>query len=298
MKMTYVPLIQGNMKGMKTIYTTRATSRIIDGSYNSIYKGRSMNFDELREYVAGDDIKDVDWNATARSQKVLVRQYIAEKKHNIMLVLDTNRRMLANANETQEKKNVALMAAGTLACMVSANGDYISATYSDKSSIRHFPFKTGLFNVENIMAAYDRDTSMDNDSDLSAALEFISKNIRRKMIMLIVTDMDGMNRLSGRLLKQLKATNDILLICVDDVDIKGKRVYDMAARHYLPDFISEDKRIARNEKIRRQKVAEECAEKMKSVGMTYQIIDSTEDMDEKIAELLGRHRQESSAVYR
>ena len=282
MKMTYVPLIQGNMKGMKTIYTTRATSRIIDGSYNSIYKGRSMNFDELREYVAGDDIKDVDWNATARSQKVLVRQYIAEKKHNIMLVLDTNRRMLANANETQEKKNVALMAAGTLACMVSANGDYISATYSDKSSIRHFPFKTGLFNVENIMAAYDRDTSMDNDSDLSAALEFISKNIRRKMIMLIVTDMDGMNRLSGRLLKQLKATNDILLICVD----------------YLPDFISEDKKIARNEKIRRQKVAEECAEKMKSVGMTYQIIDSTEDMDEKIAELLGRHRQESSAVYR
>lgn len=116
--------------------------------------------------------------------------------------------------------------------------------------------------------------------------------------MLIVTDMDGMNRLSGRLLKQLKATNDILLICVDDVDIKGKRVYDMAARHYLPDFISEDKKIARNEKIRRQKVAEECAEKMKSVGITYQIIDSTEDMDEKIAELLGRHRQESSAVYR
>ena len=113
MKMTYVPFIQGNMKGMKTIYTTRATSRIIDGSYNSIYKGRSMNFDELREYVAGDDIKDVDWNATARSQKVLVRQYIAEKKHNIMLVLDTNRRMLANANETQEKKNVALMAAGS-----------------------------------------------------------------------------------------------------------------------------------------------------------------------------------------
>ena len=139
---------------------------------------------------------------------------------------------------------------------------------------------------------------MDNDSDLGAALEFISKNIRRKMIMLIVTDMDGMNRLSGRLLKQLKAANDILLICVDDVDIKGKRVYDMGARHYLPDFISEDKKIARNEKIRRQKVAEECAEKMKSVGMTYQIIDSAEDMDEKIAELLGKHKQESSAVYR
>ena len=97
MKMTYISRIQGNMKGYKTIYTTKATSRIIDGSYNSIYKGRSMNFDELREYVVGDDIKDMDWKASARSQKLLVRQYIAEKKHNIMLVMDAGKRMLGYA---------------------------------------------------------------------------------------------------------------------------------------------------------------------------------------------------------
>ena len=111
------------MKGYKTIYTTKATSRIIDGSYNSIYKGRSMNFDELREYVVGDDIKDMDWKASARSQKLLVRQYIAEKKHNIMLVMDAGKRMLGYANDVQEKSDVALMAAGTLAYMVCDNGD-------------------------------------------------------------------------------------------------------------------------------------------------------------------------------
>lgn len=122
MKMTYISRIQGNMKGYKTIYTTKATSRIIDGSYNSIYKGRSMNFDELREYVVGDDIKDMDWKASARSQKLLVRQYIAEKKHNIMLVMDAGKRMLGYANDVQEKSDVALMAAGTLAYMVCDNG--------------------------------------------------------------------------------------------------------------------------------------------------------------------------------
>ena len=111
-----------------------ATSRIIDGSYNSIYKGRSMNFDELREYVVGDDIKDMDWKASARSQKLLVRQYIAEKKHNIMLVMDAGKRMLGYANDVQEKSDVALMAAGTLAYMVCDNGDYVSATYvSDRA---------------------------------------------------------------------------------------------------------------------------------------------------------------------
>lgn len=77
-----------------------------------------------------------------------------------------------------------------------------------------------------------------------------------------------------------------------------QKVYDIAARRYLPDFIMEDRKIARNEKLRRQKITEKCAEKMKSVGMTYQIIDSSDDMDEKIAELLDRHRQESTAVYR
>ena len=134
MKMTYISRIQGNMKGYKTIYTTKATSRIIDGSYNSIYKGRSMNFDELREYVVGDDIKDMDWKASARSQKLLVRQYIAEKKHNIMLVMDAGKRMLGYANDVQEKSDVALMAAGTLAYMVCDNGDYVSATYvSDRA---------------------------------------------------------------------------------------------------------------------------------------------------------------------
>ena len=101
MKMTYIPRIKGNMRGYKTIHTLKTTSRIIDGSYNSIYKGRSMNFDELREYVPGDDIKDVDWKASARSQKMLVREYIAEKKHNIMLVMDTSKRMRANANDNQ-----------------------------------------------------------------------------------------------------------------------------------------------------------------------------------------------------
>lgn len=298
MKMTYVPRIQGNMKGYRTIYTNQATSRIIDGSYNSIYKGRSMNFDELREYVVGDDIKDVDWKASARSQKMLVRQYIAEKKHNIMLVLDTNRRMLANANEIQEKKDVAIMAAGTLACMVSSNGDYIGSTYSYNGAVRHNQFKTGLINVENILAGYDRDTTLDNSSELSRSLEFISKNIRRKMIMFIVTDVQGVADIPEQLLKQLRVMHDILVVCVDDADIEGKRVYNMKDDTYLPEFFSEDKKIARNEKKYRQQIIDKCTDKMNRLGITFKTIDSSEDMDEKIAEMLNRHRQESNAVYR
>ena len=131
MKLDYVSRVKTGLKRYKTIATDKTTSRVLDGSYNSIYKGRSMNFDELREYVPGDDIKDIDWKATSRSQKVLVRQYIAEKKHNLMLVMDTNRRMLAETKDGQEKKDVALISGGSLAYMVATNGDYISAVFGD-----------------------------------------------------------------------------------------------------------------------------------------------------------------------
>lgn len=295
MKMTYIPRIQGNMKGYKTIYTTRATSRIIDGSYNSIYKGRSMNFDELREYVTGDDIKDVDWKASSRSQKLLVRQYIAEKKHNVMLVMDAGRKMLANANETQEKREIALMAAGTLAYMVGSNGDFVSATYAAEDGVKHFPFKTGLMNVERILAAYHSDVTVDCRSGISQSLEFITRNFRRRMIMLIVTDAEGILEIDESLIRQLKVVHDILLVKVSDADTTGKGVYDMGEDMYIPDFFSKDKKLARIEAQRRVQLERQCSDKLKKLGVSYVCVSQLENMEESIVELLGRHKNESSS---
>ena len=104
MRLNYISQIKSNLKKSATISTKRPTSNILDGSYVSVFKGRSLNFDDLREYVPGDDVKDIDWKATARSQQPLVREYIAEKKHNILFVLDTNKRMLGDTDALVEKK--------------------------------------------------------------------------------------------------------------------------------------------------------------------------------------------------
>ena len=258
MKMTYISRIQGNMKGYKTIYTTKATSRIIDGSYNSIYKGRSMNFDELREYVVGDDIKDMDWKASARSQKLLVRQYIAEKKHNIMLVMDAGKRMLGYANDVQEKSDVALMAAGTLAYMVCDNGDYVSATYVSDRGVAHYP------------------------------------NFRRRMIILVVTDTRGILNMSEATVKQLKVLHDILLINVEDAGMNGKNVYDISGDTYIPEFFTRDMKLAKKEERKRQELSSACDDKLKKLGISYLTVRSSDSMDEKIVELLNKHKTESS----
>lgn len=71
----YVTKIKANI----SIYSNKKTSNLLDGSYKSIYKGRSMNFEDLREYIIGDNVKDIDWKASARSNHILVRQFVAEK---------------------------------------------------------------------------------------------------------------------------------------------------------------------------------------------------------------------------
>lgn len=293
MKMTYIPRIKGNMRGYKTIHTSKTTSRIIDGSYNSIYKGRSMNFDELREYVPGDDIKDVDWKASARSQKMLVREYIAEKKHNIMLVMDTSKRMRANANDIQEKYDVAILAAGTLAYMVSENGDYVSATYMAENGVRHYPFKTGLMNVENILAGYHRAVMEGDRTSIVQALKFVAKSFRRRMIIVIVTDSNGVMELPDTVVRQLKVLHDVILINIDDAGVMGRSVFDIDDGVYIPDFFTADGKLEKIEEDYRKKLRSRCDNKLKKMGVSYSVMGTSDGMDEQIVALLEKHRTQS-----
>lgn len=292
MRMKYIAQIQANLKRYRTIHTNKATSRILDGSYHSVYKGRSMNFDELREYVVGDDRKDIDWKASARSQKMLVKQYIAEKKHNIMLVMDTNRRMLADTSELAEKRETALMSAGTLAYLVNQNGDYVSAIYSTEQSMEHFPFKTGLMNIENILEHYHKNVTANNLSSIGKTLEYVVRHFRRKMILIVVTDIEGIREISETTLKRLLIMHDVLLIRISDANVAGKMVYSMVSENYLPQFFTRDKKLAKRQEEKIQAVYKECAEKLKRFGIGNITIDHTKEIDTKLVELLHKHKYE------
>ena len=100
MKLKYINKIAANLY----LNINRKSSCLLDGSYNSIFVGRSMNFDNLREYVVGDNIKDIDWKASTRVNSLLVKQFIAERKHNVYLVFDTNISMNALSKD-ESKKN-------------------------------------------------------------------------------------------------------------------------------------------------------------------------------------------------
>ena len=290
MRLEYISRIKDGLKRYKTISTKKTTSRVLDGSYNSIYKGRSMNFDELREYVPGDDVKDIDWPATSRSQKVLIRQYIAEKKHNIMLVMDTNRRMLADTSEGEEKREVALIGGGSLAYMVTSNGDYVSAIYSDGEKMCRFPFRMGFLNLETILSGYNKAVSLKNNSNIDQSLEYIIRNIRRRMIVVIVTDMEGISKVSESLLRQLILVHDVLLINVSDADVFGKNVYGIEQSDYLPAYITRSKKLRKLQQDEKRRVLAECDNKLKRNGIAMTTIRSSSHVERGIIELLEKHK--------
>lgn len=251
-----------------------------------------MNFDELREYVQGDDIKDIDWKASARSQKLLVRQYIAERKHNVLLVFDTNMNMLGDSDGFEEKRELAILSAGTLAYFVNKSGDYVASVFMSENGVKYFPFKAGLDNIETILENYHRTVTMNNNSDVNDCLEYIIRNFKQKMIIVLVSDVRGFTTITDTNLKRLLVAHDVLALNISDASINGNLAYNMNAGTFMPAFLSKNKKLQRAMKEANLKLQKTVTERLKKFGISCSTIDYVEELDREIVDLLAKHRGE------
>ncbi len=89
------------VKARLSIHAHRKVRGLLEGEYAAIQVGRGIDFNDLREYVRGDDVKDIDWKASARTRMLLVRRYVAERKHTVVLAVSTGRSMAA-MNDSQQ----------------------------------------------------------------------------------------------------------------------------------------------------------------------------------------------------
>lgn len=284
MNMKYITKVKANL----SIYTKKKTSNILEGAYNSIYKGKSMNFEDLREYVIGDNIKDIDWKASARSNKILIKQYIAEKKHNVLFILDTGKKMLADTRDLDSKKEVALMATGTICYLVDKHGDSISAIYKGRDNIKLFPFKTGLYNIEKILNSYEKE--MDTENNLENLINYVLRFIKRRMIIFIVTDIDGMSNISGETLRRLSLLHDVMFINISDALMTGYNAFDIDQDTYIPDYILEDEKLKEIELEIKTKIYEETKDKFKKYNIITTTINKQEDIVNDVFKLLERRK--------
>ena len=284
--MKYITKIQARV----SIAARKKTSNIFDGSYKSIYTGNGFDFENLREYIPGDSIRDIDWKASARSKNLLVKQYIAEKKHNLMLVFDTGKSFLADTAKNESKKEVAIIAGGTLAYLSAHNGDNIGAIYNRGGLIQFHPLRMGLGNLERILTSYDKEDFSGFDSDLNKSLEYIIRNISKRMIIVIISDAGGIRKIDDNTLKKLCFRHDVLAISIGDATVTGKHSYDVKKSIYVSDYISKNKKLMKLEQQVREQIASENTEKLVRHAIVSAKIDSEEEIMNKIMELLERHK--------
>ena len=290
MIMNYVTKIRAKVN----IYASRKSSNLFDGSYKSVYQGNGLDFENLREYIPGDNIRDIDWKASSRSGKMLVKRYVAERKHNIMLVFDTGKKMTAHTKKLEIKKNLALNIGGIFGYLAAKNGDNVGAIYNRNGYIQYYQLRTGMHNIERILTVYDKENFEGYESDLEKSLEYIVKNIRRRMVVFIISDAVGIRDVSESTLKKLSSLHDVLFVQIGDADYTDGTAYNLDKNAYVPEFIAANKKLIHMEQEIKQKLKEENADKLLKHRMVSTQIDSEEEMVERIIELLEGHRYASS----
>lgn len=232
-----------------TITAHRKVRGALEGEYASTFKGRSMDFDDLRLYVPNDDVKDIDWKATARSGQVLIRRYIAIRKYNILLVVDTGRTMAATAPSGESKRDIAVMAAGVIASVAQKHGDPVGLVAGDSQRINHLPLKESRPHIERILQYIDTHARLDApSSNLVGLLDYIKRTIKKRMMLIIISDNLQFAAAQEQLLRRLGAQHELMFIAVDDVDPsddawKTRSVYDVEQPAVLPMFVRSQKAV-------------------------------------------------------
>ena len=144
--------------------------------------------------------------------------------------------------------------------------------------------------MERILTVYDKENFEDYESDLEKSLEYIVKNVKRKMIVFVISDATGIRDVSEGTLKKLAKQHDVLFLRIGDADYAGGTSYNHDKDAYIPEFITKNKKLICMEQETKQRLDKENAEKLLRYRIISTLIDGDKDMVERIIELLEKHR--------
>ncbi|MET4095191.1 DUF58 domain-containing protein [Arthrobacter sp. UYCu712] len=222
------------VKSKMSIFAHRKARGMLEGEYGSVFKGRSLDFDDLRAYVPGDEVRDIDWKATARHGSPLVRRYAAVRRQTLLLVTDTGRNMAAESRDGEEKKDIAVMAMGVVGYLAQRHGDAVGLVCGDTGGSRTIPAKAGEAHLERVLREVHDGASLAGEpSRIETQLEYVAQRFPQRLLLLVVADELLPGTETERLLRRLRAQHEILWLTVRDAELAGAAAtgdsYDVAA---------------------------------------------------------------------
>ncbi len=244
-----MPSLITRVKSTLFIASQKKSLHALDGAYASLLHGRSLDFDDLRDYEYGDQIRDIDWRATARQGTPLVKRYRATRMHTILFVVDTGRGMRALSRDERPKKDLAILAIGVLGVLALRHGDDFSLVSGDGTHIRRRATGRSEAALEHTLRTIDAETAASAASgDRDGLLSFVARTISRRMIVVVVADEAPLTTETERHLRRLRAQHDLLWITLEDADpvldhAPGLARADIDTRWAVPSFVQGDPAI-------------------------------------------------------
>ncbi len=195
------------------IQTIHLTDSLLAGAYRSAFKGRGIEFEEVREYQAGDEVRSIDWNVTAKMGYPYVKIYREERELTVMLIVDSSSSTRFGSANMSKKKIIAEIGA-LIAFSAIKNGDKVGLlTFSDKTELFLAP-KKGNRHALRIIRELLTPPSFNRGTDLSNALSYFAKIQHRPAICFIISDF--MCPDFSHELTLLSSKHDIIAISVTD----------------------------------------------------------------------------------
>ena len=174
--------------------------------------------------------------------------------------------------------------------MCSKTGDAVGTIYNINNNMEYYPFRNDLYNLEKILAKYDNDININNNSDINKTLDYIRNHVNKSMILFIITDLEGMETINELYFRELSMMHDIMLINITDGCIYGKNVYDMDADTYFPNIFTKNKDLFEQEAEMKDNLFLTCLNKMSKYRVSVVSIDNISEIPMKIIKLLEEYK--------
>lgn len=205
------------------IRTKALSHQIFAGEYHSAFKGRGMTFSEVREYQWGDDVRNMEWNVTARLRAPYIKVYEEERELTVVLLLDMSRSGLFGSTQRTKRELIAEIAA-VLSFSAIINNDKVGAIFFSSKVEKFIPPKKGRSHLLHIIREILEFEPQNDGTDLSEALRYLTNAIKKKCTAFVLSDMLDVD--SGGQPRY----EDALKVAVNRHDLGVIQVYDPRER--------------------------------------------------------------------
>jgi len=196
------------------IYTRFLADHFFAGRYSSSFKGRGIEFANVRPYVFGDDVKTIDWNITARMNYPFVKEFVEERQLSILFLVDLSPSMLFGTGEKTKREFVTEIVA-LLSWTAIRNNDKVGVAFFTDRVEKYIPPRKGRFHILRIIRELLYFNPSEEGSSVSSALEFASRVSKKRSVVFCISDFLNAQNIEKNL-RILRHNHDVIGIRVLD----------------------------------------------------------------------------------